>query len=147
MAKFENYLALEASAGSGKTFNLAVRFIELVLKGEPINEILALTFTKKAAAEMKTRIVEKFQNLLIARDGALVPSPELAQICEDLDMSADEVLAAQQHLLPKFLSESLNVFTFDAFFAKVLRSFALNSGKFKKRGDRCGHKRAFDQGP
>ena len=128
MAKFENYLALEASAGSGKTFNLAVRFIELVLKGEPINEILALTFTKKAAAEMKTRIVEKFQNLLIARDGALVPSPELAQICEDLDMSADEVLAAQQRLLPKFLSERLNVFTFDAFFAKALRSFALNSG-------------------
>lgn len=128
MAKFENYLALEASAGSGKTFNLAVRFIELVLKGEPINEILALTFTKKAAAEMKTRIVEKFQNLLIARDGVLVPSPELAQICEDLNMSADEVLAAQQRLLGKFLSERLNVFTFDAFFAKALRSFALNSG-------------------
>lgn len=128
MAKFENYLALEASAGSGKTFNLAVRFIELVLKGEPINEILALTFTKKAAAEMKMRIVEKFQNLLIVRDGALVPSPELEQICADLGLSTDEVLAAQQSLLPKFLNESLNVFTFDAFFAKALRSFALNSG-------------------
>lgn len=30
MAKFENYLALEASAGSGKTFNLAVRFLSLI---------------------------------------------------------------------------------------------------------------------
>ncbi|RKV91695.1 MAG: hypothetical protein D8H92_14970 [Campylobacter sp.] len=125
MAKFENYLALEASAGSGKTFNLAVRFIELVLKGEPINEILALTFTKKAAAEMKTRIVEKFQNLLLLQDGSLKPSAELEQICADLGLSADEVLAAQQRLLPKFLSESLNVFTFDAFFAKALRIAAL----------------------
>ena len=96
MAKFENYLALEASAGSGKTFNLAVRFIELVLKGEPINEILALTFTKKAAVEMKTRIVEKFQNLLIVRDGALVPSPELAQICEDPMVQLKMVFLAQK---------------------------------------------------
>ena len=41
----KNFLALKASAGSGKTFALSVRYITLVLRGENINEIVALTFT------------------------------------------------------------------------------------------------------
>ena len=49
------FLALEASAGSGKTFALSVRFVALILKGARINEILALTFTKKAANEMQKK--------------------------------------------------------------------------------------------
>ena len=44
----KDYLALKASAGSGKTFALSVRYIALVLRGENINEIIALTFTKKS---------------------------------------------------------------------------------------------------
>ncbi|EJH2520478.1 UvrD-helicase domain-containing protein, partial [Campylobacter jejuni] len=63
MSQFEPFLALEASAGSGKTFALSVRFVALILKGARINEILALTFTKKAANEMQKRIIETFLNL------------------------------------------------------------------------------------
>ena len=58
--KFKPFLALEASAGSGKTFALSVRFVALILQGAKINEILALTFTKKASNEMKKRIIETF---------------------------------------------------------------------------------------
>ncbi|EAL9549693.1 hypothetical protein DYX11_09135, partial [Campylobacter jejuni] len=63
MSQFEPFLALEASAGSGKTFALSVRFVALILKAARINEILALTFTKKAANEMQKRIIETFLNL------------------------------------------------------------------------------------
>ncbi|MEE6530798.1 UvrD-helicase domain-containing protein, partial [Campylobacter coli] len=35
----------------------------LILQGAKINEILALTFTKKASNEMKKRIIETFLNL------------------------------------------------------------------------------------
>ena len=59
----KDYLALKASAGSGKTFALSVRYIALVLRGENINEIVALTFTKKAANEMKERIIATFLDL------------------------------------------------------------------------------------
>ena len=59
----KNFLALKASAGSGKTFALSVRYIALVLRGENINEIVALTFTKKAANEMKERIIATFLDL------------------------------------------------------------------------------------
>ena len=47
------FLALEASAGSGKTFALSVRFIAVFLSGADAREITALTFTKKAANERK----------------------------------------------------------------------------------------------
>lgn len=47
----------KASAGSGKTFTLAAHYIALLLHGERFQSILAVTFTNKATAEMKERIL------------------------------------------------------------------------------------------
>lgn len=63
MSKFETLLALEASAGSGKTYALSVRYISLLYLGAKPSKILTLTFTNKAAAEMKSRIYDTIKNL------------------------------------------------------------------------------------
>ncbi len=42
---------IRASAGSGKTFKLTNRFIQLLVNGVPPEKVIALTFTKKAAGE------------------------------------------------------------------------------------------------
>ncbi|WP_086227304.1 RecB-like helicase [Campylobacter devanensis] len=121
--KFENYLCLEASAGSGKTFALSVRYIALLLKGNHPRKILALTFTNKAANEMKHRITDTFCNLDSSEcDG------ERNTICELLGKSKEEVLALRDKFMADFLASELKISTFDSFFATILRQFSLNLG-------------------
>ncbi|QKG30053.1 RecB-like helicase [Campylobacter sp. RM16187] len=115
------FLALEASAGSGKTFALSVRFIALILNGANINEIVALTFTRKAANEMKERVVETFLNLKEK------PS-ELEEISKILNQSKEEILGLRDARLAKFLEGNLKITTFDSFFVMILRQFSLNMG-------------------
>ena len=59
-----------ASAGSGKTFTLAARYIALLLDGQSARSILAVTFTKKATAEMKARILSNLYALSRHADAA-----------------------------------------------------------------------------
>jgi len=55
-------IVLEASAGTGKTRVLVERYVNLLLAGVEPEHILAITFTRKAAAEMRQRIVERLKD-------------------------------------------------------------------------------------
>ena len=115
------FLALKASAGSGKTFALSVRYIALVLRGENINEIIALTFTKKAANEMKERIIATFLDLQNKKG-------ELEKVSEELGLSQSEVIKRRDERLGAFLQSELKIYTFDAFFSGILKKFSQNLG-------------------
>ena len=117
----KDFLALKASAGSGKTFALSVRYIALVLRGENINEIIALTFTKKAANEMKERIITTFLDLQNKKD-------ELDKLCKELSLSQDEAIKRRDEKLDRFLQSELKIYTFDAFFSGILKKFSQNLG-------------------
>ncbi|TKX31447.1 RecB-like helicase [Campylobacter estrildidarum] len=120
---FEPFLALEASAGSGKTFALSVRFIALILKNAKINEILALTFTKKAANEMQKRIIDTFLNLESEEKES-----ESQELCKLLGIEKKKLIALRDAKKQEFLRQELKISTFDAFFSKIVRAFALNLG-------------------
>ena len=119
----EKSLALSASAGSGKTFALVVRYLSLLFTDQKINDILALTFTNKASSEMQERI---FKTLLdIDKDSR---SSELKEIVKVTSLSKEEILSKQKKLIDEFLNVEIKVMTIDKFFALILRKFALNAG-------------------
>lgn len=118
-----DYLALNASAGSGKTFALSARFIALILNGADISEITALTFTKKAANEMKERIIKTFLNL--HREDKKGERKALVDI---LGVSDEEVVRLRDKFKRSFLEANLKISTFDSFFGGILRQFSLNLG-------------------
>jgi len=113
---------VEAPAGSGKTMLLVARFIKLLSCVSHPHEILALTFTNKAAGEMKTRIV----SLLQKADSELLPADDLeATLLE----SAKEALT--HHKAHRFLllsPEGLRVMTFHGFCYTLVKRAPLEAG-------------------
>jgi ATP-dependent helicase/nuclease subunit A len=62
---------VSASAGTGKTKVLTDRVLSLLLQGTPPNRLLCLTFTKAAASEMMTRVVQRLSDWATRADDAL----------------------------------------------------------------------------
>ena len=62
---------VHASAGTGKTWLLVTRIIRLLLDAARPDSIMAITFTRKAAAEMQERLTERLRELMRADDAGL----------------------------------------------------------------------------
>lgn len=120
---FKPFLAYSASAGSGKTFALSVRYISLLFMGEAPGTILAATFTNKAAAEMRQRVVESLRSLADESNEAFTDA-----ICVQTGLSREALLEKQPEVLARFLAGSSYIVTLDSFFSSILRSASLEIG-------------------
>jgi len=115
-------LAIAASAGSGKTFQLAHRYIALLADGVRPERIAALTFSRKAAAEIFDTIVE---HLSAAASGA----GEAAATAERIGRPAFDqagFLALLRGVLDSL--NRLHVGTLDSFVIGILRAFPTELG-------------------
>lgn len=65
------HTTVQASAGSGKTYLLISRIVRLLLTGAEAGNILAITFTRKAANEMQTRLLERLYELATCNEASL----------------------------------------------------------------------------
>jgi ATP-dependent helicase/nuclease subunit A len=97
-------VALEASAGTGKTRVLVDRYVGLLLSGVKPRNILAITFTRKAAAEMRQRILDDLARR--RRDGSLD-----VELWRDIRASVTDIAIS----------------TIDAFCLTLLREFPLEA--------------------
>ena len=115
-------LSLSASAGSGKTYQLTMRYLELLLLGAKPSNILTLTFTRKAAQEMEERIIHKIKELYenkAHRD--YIKNIEFIGIKNEQEWKA--LQSKIDTVYHTFLREDLTITTIDAFFQKILKSF------------------------
>ncbi|WRC45962.1 RecB-like helicase [Helicobacter pylori] len=143
-------MALKASAGSGKTFALSVRFLALLFKGANPSEILTLTFTKKATAEMKERILDY---LKILQQENLESEKEKAQnILKELEekyhLDPSLVRNSAQKIYQRFLNAEIRISTIDAFFQSILRKFCWFVGlsaNFEVNEDTKAHQRQLNE--
>ncbi|BBG65298.1 ATP-dependent DNA helicase pcrA [Hydrogenimonas sp.] len=115
----ERLLALSASAGSGKTFSLVARYLSLLFGGANPSEILAITFTNKAAGEMRERVVASLESI----------QPEMVrEISRMSGVSEEEIERRRPRVLARFLSADLKIMTIDKFVHRVLRKFCWYAG-------------------
>lgn len=101
-------LCVDAGAGSGKTRVLVERITALVENGVALEQIAAITFTEKAAAEMKSRLRKTFR----ARAQAAEEDPDAMTRWRDLEQRVD----------------TARISTIHAFCAGFLREYALMLG-------------------
>ncbi|GAA8028629.1 RecB-like helicase [Helicobacter pylori] len=143
-------MALKASAGSGKTFALSVRFLALLFKGANPSEILTLTFTKKATAEMKERILDY---LKILQKENLEDEKEKSQnILKELEekyrLDPSLVQNRAQKIYQRFLNAEIRISTIDAFFQSILRKFCWFVGlsaNFEVNEDTRAHQQQLNE--
>lgn len=141
--QFEGLHLIEASAGTGKTYTLSSLMVRIFLEKYLPNQVIATTFTRAAAAELKSRIrlrlveiqeyLEPLRSVLETDIHKLVEhesdplkqhllqsfAPRMAYACERLKLVIDQL-------------DELFVGTLDSFSQKLLREFAFESGKIER---------------
>ncbi len=115
-------LAISASAGSGKTYQLAHRYIGLLLHDVEPDRIVALTFSRKAAAEIFDSIIKYLV------EAALSPASreELGRMTGFAELGSDRMLVLLRRLLSRL--HRLQIGTLDSFAVRLLTCFPMELG-------------------
>ena len=120
----DNNVVVHAAAGTGKTWLLTSRIIRLLLEGSEPGSILAITFTRKAAAEIHARVTTRLLELAVSEDGGI------AALLTELGVTPDrQTCRAARDLYEKHLGaiHALRTTTFHAFCQEILRRFPLEA--------------------
>ncbi len=117
----------KASAGSGKTYTLGLNFLSIILRHDrpdAYREVLAMTFTNKAAGEMKDRILDFLAQLADFKEGDDLPL--MAQLAQQIQVSetmiSNRAADCLHHILHNY--SDLSILTLDKFIQNIIRSFS-----------------------
>ncbi len=109
-------LFIEASAGTGKTYTIQLMVAKMIAEGTPLKKILIVTYTEKAAGELKDRIRKKINEVLEKRK---------------IDKSESQLNEIQLADFRKAYQDVDNaaIFTIHSFCQKALKEYAYDAGR------------------
>jgi ATP-dependent helicase/nuclease subunit A len=118
-------VCVEACAGAGKTWMLVARIVRALLDGAQPHEILAITFTRKAAGEMRTRLAQWL------RDAADLTPAQAAEKLQAFGLDAAQARQRAPELLGLYervldSGREVEVRTMHAWYAQLLNAAPLD---------------------
>ena len=128
MQQPSTFQVYNASAGSGKTFTLVKQYLKVLLSSEDIftfQKVLAITFTNKAAGEMKERVLQNLEDFADGKENDLykIIIDEIAIDKTTLQERSNKILDA---ILQNYSAFSIT--TIDSFTHKIIKNFAYDLG-------------------
>ncbi len=130
--RFPEVRVVEASAGSGKTYALAKRYIQLVFsqplhqQNTPMRHVLAITFTNKAAFEMKRRILDFLKKMALGDLSAVEEETILKPLGLSAGQAQEKAFAIMEMLVHQY--NYFQVQTIDSFINALLSGCAFKIG-------------------
>ncbi len=128
MSQTNSFIVLNASAGSGKTYSLVKQYLTTLLKSNNPNKfrhLLAITFTNKAVAEMKNRVLKTLTDIAYYTDDTKKPD-----MFDDLRVSSnlneETLVRKSREILNRILHNyaAFDVVTIDTLTHRIIRTFA-----------------------
>ncbi|MDB0614972.1 UvrD-helicase domain-containing protein [Tenacibaculum dicentrarchi] len=128
MQNLSNFQVYNASAGSGKTFTLVKEYLKVLLNSNDVfrfQKILAITFTNKAAGEMKERVLENLEEFSQGKENDLFQI-----IIKEISIDKEKVKERSKKILDAILQNysAFSITTIDSFTHRVIKSFAYDLG-------------------
>ncbi len=128
MQQTSSFTIYNASAGSGKTYTLVKEYLKILFQSnssEKFKHILAITFTNKAVAEMKNRIIESLKQFS-SEEHLEKPIDMFNDICEELEITPKQLQGKSKKTLNAIIHNyaAFDISTIDGFTHKLIRTFA-----------------------
>ena len=128
MQQPSTFKVYNASAGSGKTFTIVKEYLKIVLNSEDVfsfQKVLAITFTNKAAGEMKARVLFNLEEFAEGKENDL-----LKIIQQEIAVDKATIIARSKKVLDAILQNyaAFSITTIDSFTHKIIKSFAYDLG-------------------
>jgi ATP-dependent helicase/nuclease subunit A len=119
------HVVVEACAGAGKTWMLVARIVRALVEGAQPQDILAITFTRKAAGEMRTRLVDLLrQASRLDADGAAAQLLAFGVPAAAAREQAAALIGLHERVLAS--GRAVEVRTFHAWYTQLVRAAPLD---------------------
>ncbi|VWL85279.1 UvrD-helicase domain-containing protein [Oceanivirga miroungae] len=105
---------INASAGTGKTYTMAIEYLKALNKGVKYDEIQVITFTKKATSEIKERVIKFLYNIIFEENN-------YEDIIKSMGVKINHKLLKEVYFDMIKNSENIKISTNDAFINKIFK--------------------------